>query len=70
MKAEKIWLVHKGGFAAGKLQRVKSGADVTATAPADDATNDANGSSSSCKVKLDDTDTVLDVDEDDVEKVR
>ena len=68
LAAEKIWLVHKGGFAAGKLQRKKAGRSAGAAATSGDAVA-SDDASTACKVKLDVNDTVLDVDEDDVEKV-
>ena len=60
--AEKVWLVHKGGFASGKLLRTKQTSGANSGDSSDSAT-------SCCKVKLDAGATVLDVDEEDVEKV-
>ena len=56
LSAEKVWLVHKGGFTSGRVQK-----------------NDGPGTpdlpEGRCKVKLDYNGQVLEVDEEDVEKV-
>ena len=54
MSAEKVWLVHKGGFAGARLLK----ANRVAALP-----------EGRCKVKLDHGGDVIEVDEDDVEKV-
>ena len=52
--AEKVWLIHKGGFAAAKLLREdKEGGD----------------SAGKCRVKLEKGGQVIEVEEEDVEKV-
>ncbi|ELT98778.1 hypothetical protein CAPTEDRAFT_191825 [Capitella teleta] len=54
LSAERVWLVHKGGFAAARLQRISDGGD------------EGEGK---CRVKLDFGGEIVDVEEDDVEKV-
>ena len=54
LSAERVWLVHKGGFAAARV--LKPGTDGSFT-------------EGKCKVKLEHGGEVLEVDEDDVEKV-
>ena len=60
LSAEKVWLVHKGGFAGAKVFRASS-------AKNHDDVDSSQGQS--CKVKVDGSDVVLDVDEEDIEKV-
>ena len=57
MKAERVWLVHKGGFAAGRMQKTSAISEHGA------------GEEAHVKVKLDFGGEVLDVEEEDVEKV-
>lgn len=59
LSAERVWLVHKGGFAAARV--LKAG---TAGVEGLDALPDGK-----CKVKLEHGGEILEVDEDDVEKV-
>ena len=56
LSAEKVWLVHKGGFAGAKVLRGKN-----------EESSSTQGQT--CKVKVDASDVILDVDEEDVEKV-
>ena len=56
LKAERVWLVHKGGFAAGRMHKAGAG-------------EQGAGEEGRVKVKLDFGGEVLDVDEEDVEKV-
>jgi len=59
MVAERVWLVHRGGFAAARVLRA-------GMPGADDVDNLPEGK---CRVKLEHGGETLDVDEEDVEKV-
>lgn len=55
LDAEKVWLVHKGGFCAGRqLKETEDGESLP---------------EGRVRLKLDHNDEVIEVDEDDVEKV-
>ena len=54
MEAEKVWVVHKGGFSGGRMLK---------------ATPESNNTETTCKVKLDQGGEILNVDEDTIEKV-
>jgi len=59
MVAERVWLVHRGGFAAARVLRAgMPGAEGVENLP-----------EGKCRVKVEHGGEVLDVDEEDVEKV-
>ena len=59
LSAERVWLVHKGGFAAARLQRgTENGGEGEGLGEG------------KCRVKLDYGGEILEVEEEDVEKVR